>query len=162
MATRDVPSHPVAAEEPQQPKGVLGKVKEALGLGGAAEPSGVEEHATAEERVEISQTKGPGTPSRGARAGPVCAPSEVRGGGVVTAADARSCPPRPPPACRACYAPLLTGWLAGSCAVASWLSQCCRTRVSATGGCWRRPALHHRPRRFHCFETQPLPSLTLL
>ena len=79
----EVPSHPVVAEE-QQPKGVLGKVKEVLGLGGGSPQPSESVQASASERVHEEATSsggaaaGPSTPSR---AGPVCAPSEVRAGG---------------------------------------------------------------------------------
>ena len=83
MATRDVPTHPAAGEEPQQ-QGFLGKVKQTLGLGGASHEAHEEGHATVTERVKETAeaaketVAGPGTPSR---AGPVCAASEVRAPG---------------------------------------------------------------------------------
>ncbi|PRW33246.1 1 protease [Chlorella sorokiniana] len=83
MATREVPTHPVEAEEQKESKGFLGKVKasgsspaEADTLFGGSSGGATEEtHASASEQVheKVETAAGPSTPSRG---GPVCAPSE--------------------------------------------------------------------------------------
>ncbi|KAL4439967.1 hypothetical protein ABPG75_002968 [Micractinium tetrahymenae] len=77
MASRDVSAHPVAEE---QPKGVLGKVREVLGLGGGPSEAqaGVSEYAETYETEHAEASKervaGPGTPSR---VGPIgAAPSK--------------------------------------------------------------------------------------
>ena len=80
MASKDVPSHPVeaAAEEAQQPqKGVLGTIKEALGLGvGGAGGGAASESKTVEAEVkERVEAEAPGTPGG---ASPVCLPSKAR------------------------------------------------------------------------------------
>ncbi len=88
MSSRDVPTHPVTEE---QGKGPLAKMKEALGLGGGsgkAETSVSEKVETSvKEHAEASRERvaGPGTPNR---AGPVCAPSQVRGKAAVVSEEA--------------------------------------------------------------------------
>eukprot|EP00887_Chlorella_sp_A99_P000438 scaffold17.g438.t1 len=67
--TAEVQSHPVEAEE--QPKGVLGTIKEKLGFGGSAAESKTEESRTTEERVK-ERVEAPGTPAA------ECAPSKAR------------------------------------------------------------------------------------
>lgn len=78
----EAPTHPVAAEQPApQKKGLLGKLKEAVGLEAPAEEGAASSEQASyrereSERLDVSAA--PGTP---ARAGPVCAPSQVRLGG---------------------------------------------------------------------------------
>lgn len=87
MTSRDLPTHPVTEEQLQpkaeeQPKGVIGKVKEVFGLGGGPSEAkaGVSERSETYEKEHAEASKervaGPGTPGR---AGPVCAPSQVGG-----------------------------------------------------------------------------------
>jgi hypothetical protein len=73
--TRDVASHPTLRAEQAEGRstGPFGKIKDALGLGGATESKAVTEvHESTQ--VTKEKTVGPGTP---ARVNPVCAPSEV-------------------------------------------------------------------------------------
>lgn len=76
MTSRDVATHPVTEE--RKGPGVLGKMKEALGLSPSETQAGVSERAEYREKEHVEASKervaGPGTPSR---TGPVCAPSQV-------------------------------------------------------------------------------------
>jgi hypothetical protein len=83
MATRDLPSHPVEPqEEGEQHKGVLGKIKETLGLKGSTEGKSATETVKESAQSVKEKVAGPGTPGRGAgrEAAPVCAASEVMRG----------------------------------------------------------------------------------
>lgn len=117
MATRDVPSHPVTAEEAEHPKGVLGKIKETLGLGGAgAEEGGKTVTESVKETAQVAKEKvtAPGTPGRAGAVAPVCPASEVggRAGGAAgqlprlgragPLGDGSCAPPPPLPACGRC------------------------------------------------------------
>ena len=109
MASKDVPSHPVeaAAEEAQQPqKGVLGTIKEALGLGvGGAGGGAASESKTVEAEVkERVEAEAPGTPGG---ASPVCLPSKARDPALKLAVGAL------------CVCGV--GWGGGTCGLLGWV-----------------------------------------
>ena len=128
MAIKDVPSHPVeaAAEEAQQPqKGVLGTIKEALGLGvGGAGGGAASESKTVEAEVkERVEAEAPGTPGG---ASPVCPPSKARDPALKLAVGAQC----------------VWGWMGHA---GCW-GGCCWAAGPCAAGCqtavWRQPCIN--------------------